>query len=152
RRARGRGPVPARLGRSGGRQRGRVRLRATGIAARLSLTKLRADFGTFSWSRQPRPSLPPCGGKVPEGRMRGRAVGTAWRQALTLPAGFGLDRSHAGIGKAEMVADLVNENVGDDGTQRLLVLGPVVEDGTAIEPDLVRQLAGRLGHAVLRPT
>jgi hypothetical protein len=30
-----------------------------------------------------------------------------------------------------MVADLVDQDMGDDVAQRLLVLGPVVEDGAA---------------------
>ena len=34
-----------------------------------------------------------------------------------------------------MMAELVDEHVGDDRAQRLLVLGPVVEDGAAVEPD-----------------
>jgi len=42
-----------------------------------------------------------------------------------------------------MVADLVHQNVRDDLAERFIVmLGPVVDDGPAIEPDLVRQLAG----------
>ena len=39
-----------------------------------------------------------------------------------------------------MVADLVHQHVGDDGAQRLVVLGPVVEDRPAVEPDHVRHL------------
>jgi hypothetical protein len=41
-----------------------------------------------------------------------------------------------------MMADLVNEHMGDDGAQRLLVLGPVIEDGTAVEKDHVGQRPG----------
>ena len=41
-----------------------------------------------------------------------------------------------------MVADLVDQHMGDDVAQRLLVLGPVVEDGAAVERDAVRPLAG----------
>src|SRR5690606_24268779 len=67
-----------------------------------------------------------------------------------LPRRLRLERFHVSVGKAEVVADLMDQHVGDDGPQRLLVLGPVVEDGAAIEPDLVGQLARRLGHAELR--
>ena len=42
-----------------------------------------------------------------------------------------------------MVADLVHQHVGDDGAERLVVLGPVVEDRPAIEPDHVRHLHRR---------
>ncbi len=42
-----------------------------------------------------------------------------------------------------MVADLVDQHMSDDVAQRLLVLGPIVEDGAAIERDAVRPLAGR---------
>ena len=41
-----------------------------------------------------------------------------------------------------MVADLVDQHVGDDVAQRFLVLGPVVEDGTPIERHAVGSFAG----------
>lgn len=41
-----------------------------------------------------------------------------------------------------MMADLVNQDMADDGAQRFLVLGPVIEDGPAIEEDHVGQHAG----------
>ena len=44
-----------------------------------------------------------------------------------------------------MMADLVNEHMGDDGAERLLVLGPIIEDGAAIEEDHVGKGA-RMGH------
>src|ERR1041384_1497212 len=44
------------------------------------------------------------------------------------------DRLHVGVRQAEMVADLVHQHVRDDRAQRVVVLGPVVEDRTAIEP------------------
>ena len=52
-----------------------------------------------------------------------------------------------------MVADLVDEDMGDDVLQRLVVLGPVVEDRPAIEPDVVGHLAregcgGAVRHAL----
>ena len=54
-----------------------------------------------------------------------------------------LDRLHVVVGQAEMVADLVDEDVGDEVPEGLVVLGPVVEQRPAVEPDLVRHLPGR---------
>src|SRR5262245_29637829 len=54
-----------------------------------------------------------------------------------------LDRRHVVVGEAEMVADLVHQHVGDDGTKRLVVLGPVVEDRPPVEPDHVGHLHRR---------
>src|SRR5437016_1837826 len=45
-----------------------------------------------------------------------------------------LERLHVVVGEAEMVADLVHQHMGDDRAQRLVVLGPVVEDRPAVEP------------------
>lgn len=42
---------------------------------------------------------------------------------------------HGLIGKAEVVADLVNEDVTHDRAQRVLVLGPVIQNRAAIEED-----------------
>lgn len=36
-----------------------------------------------------------------------------------------------------MMADLMDQHMGDDGAQSLVMLGPVIEDGTAIEEDHV---------------
>jgi hypothetical protein len=44
-----------------------------------------------------------------------------------------------------MMADLVNEHMGDDGAQGLLMLGPVVENRAAVEEDHVGQRA-RMGQ------
>ena len=41
-----------------------------------------------------------------------------------------------------MMTDLVDQHMRDDGAESFLVLGPVIEDGTAIEPNLIGQLAG----------
>ena len=41
-----------------------------------------------------------------------------------------------------MVAHFVDEDVGDDGAEGVVVLGPVVEDGAAVEVDSVGQPAG----------
>ena len=62
-----------------------------------------------------------------------------------------------GIGQAEMMADLVNQHVGDDGAERLVVLGPVQQDRHPVEPDHVWHLAGfrdrleRQSHALKQP-
>src|SRR5215208_4785961 len=52
-----------------------------------------------------------------------------------------LDRFHVGVGEAEMMADLVHQDVGDERAKRLLVLGPVVDDRPAVEPDHVGELS-----------
>lgn len=44
-----------------------------------------------------------------------------------------------------MMSDLVNEHMGDDGAQGLLVLGPVFENGPAIEEDHVGERS-RMSH------
>src|SRR3954447_12917207 len=49
-----------------------------------------------------------------------------------------------------MMADLVHEDMSDESAERLLVLGPVVEDGATVEPDHVRELARHGGGAALR--
>src|SRR5215472_1217466 len=48
-----------------------------------------------------------------------------------------LNRSHIVVGQAEMMPDLVHQHVSYYCSQGLLVLGPVVENRTAIEPDHV---------------
>src|SRR5215831_17220776 len=58
-----------------------------------------------------------------------------------------LDRGHVVIGKTEMVADLVHQDVSDDRAQRLVVLGPVIEDRPAVEPHHVGHLSGRAVRA-----
>ncbi len=47
-----------------------------------------------------------------------------------------------------MVADLVDEHVGDDVAERFLVLRPVIEDRAAVEGNAVRHLAGLDGEAL----
>ena len=48
-----------------------------------------------------------------------------------------------------MVADFVDQHMADDMAERLLVLGPIVQDGPAVEPDHVGQ-AGDVAMALLR--
>jgi hypothetical protein len=54
--------------------------------------------------------------------------------------GVRFDRLHVGVGQAEMMADLMDQHMGDDGTERLLMVAPVVEDRPAIQPDHARHL------------
>lgn len=41
-----------------------------------------------------------------------------------------------------MMADLMDEDMADDGAQRLLMLGPVIENGTAVEEDHIGECPG----------
>ena len=57
-----------------------------------------------------------------------------------------------------MMADLMDEDMADDGAQRLFMLGPVIENRTPIEEDHIGERAGmrellRLGntHALEQP-
>src|SRR3954466_7523128 len=50
-----------------------------------------------------------------------------------------LDRFHVGVRQAEVVADLVDEDMADDMAERLVVLGPVIEDWPPVQPDHVGQ-------------
>ena len=49
-----------------------------------------------------------------------------------------------------MVAELMDEHVGDHLPQSVLVLRPVIENGAAVEEDGVRQLPRKGGGTVLR--
>src|SRR5271154_1017655 len=62
------------------------------------------------------------------------APSTFMKFLLDLLGGL-LDRRHIGVAQPEMMADLVNEHMLDDVTQRVLVLGPIIEDRPAVEPD-----------------
>src|ERR1019366_4642261 len=62
----------------------------------------------------------------------------------------GLDRRHVVVGEAEMVADLVHEDMGHDRAERVLALAPEVEQRAAIEPDHVGQRAGLLDCGTMR--
>jgi hypothetical protein len=55
---------------------------------------------------------------------------------------LGLDIFHIVIGQAEMMADLVDQNMGDDIAQRFFMFGPIVQDRTAVERDAVGTFAG----------
>ena len=57
--------------------------------------------------------------------------------------GCGFDRFHIIIRKTEMVAQFMDEHVGHNFAERVvIILGPVVENGAAIEEYGVRQLPG----------
>src|SRR6266513_6109376 len=45
-----------------------------------------------------------------------------------------LNRLHIGVGEAEMVADFVDKHMADDMAERLVMLGPVIQDRPAVEP------------------
>src|SRR5262245_5709930 len=68
--------------------------------------------------------------------------GSCARRAPRHSAHARLDCSHVVVGEAEMVTDFVHEDVGDDRAQRLVVLGPVIEDRPAVEPHHVGHLSG----------
>src|SRR5690554_6898284 len=50
-----------------------------------------------------------------------------------------------------MVPDLVDQNMGDDVAERLVVFGPIVEYGAAIERDAVRELSRLHREALAEP-
>src|SRR4051812_33232013 len=53
--------------------------------------------------------------------------------------GLPLETLHVFIGEAEVMADLVDQDMRDDGAETLFVFRPIVENGTAIEIDHVWQ-------------
>ena len=59
---------------------------------------------------------------------------------MALPGGL-LDRPHVGVGKPKVMADFMDEDMGDDGTERFLVLRPEFEDRAAVEPDHIGKLS-----------
>ena len=59
-----------------------------------------------------------------------------------------MDEAQARVADAEVVTDLVDQHMGDDRTQRLIMLGPIVENGAAVEEDSIGQLTG-LGHGAV---
>src|ERR1700730_11216249 len=71
------------------------------------------------------------------------------RPTATTLARAGLDRLHVGVREAEMVADLVDQHMAHDVAQRLLVLGPVIQDRAAVEPDHVRK-SGNVAMGLMR--
>src|SRR6202165_1690499 len=76
------------------------------------------------FARAPGPSVP---GYASAGRSR--HVRRARRDVL--------------VGKAEMMADLVEQHVGDDFSECLVVLGPIIEDRPPVEPDQIGHLHRR---------
>jgi hypothetical protein len=53
-----------------------------------------------------------------------------------------LDRLNILVRKAEMMADLMNQDMGHDNSESILPLAPEVEQGPAVEPDHVGQGPG----------
>src|SRR5258708_32254091 len=60
-----------------------------------------------------------------------------------------LDALHVVVAEAEMVADLVDEDVAHEVVEILAGLAPVIEDGSAVEKDDVG-LGARVHHALAR--
>src|SRR3954453_17855756 len=115
-----------------------------GLARRAGAGRLGYDRGRLRTLRpQQRQLLAPALGPA---ARRARRLGGAGPALV----GGGLDRFHVGIGEAEMMADLMHQHVGHERAEGLLVLGPVVEDRAAVEPDHVRELPGRRGRPALR--
>src|SRR6202020_532524 len=59
------------------------------------------------------------------------------------------DRLHVLVREPEMMADLVDQNVGHNLVERLLAVAPEVEQRPAVEPDHVAQFARLHGRAAL---
>jgi hypothetical protein len=57
---------------------------------------------------------------------------TAQEESQRRSAGIRLNRLHVVIGQAEMMADLMDQHMGDDGAQRLFMIAPVIEDRPAV--------------------
>src|SRR5262249_4355178 len=65
------------------------------------------------------------------------------------PSRLALDPLHVVVAEAEMVADLVDEHVADDGVEVLAGLAPIIENGPAIEKDHLR-VDARIVDALMR--
>src|SRR5271154_486013 len=63
--------------------------------------------------------------------------------------GRAFDRLNVGVREAEMMADLMNQNVCDDRAERILAVAPEVEQRPTIEPYHVGQLARLLDRGAL---
>ena len=72
-------------------------------------------------------------------------------KAGTAAIGFPcLDRLHVIVGKPEVMADFVDQHVGDHLFQGVLALAPIIQQGPAIEPDHVGQRADGRCRVALR--
>src|SRR5436190_4402140 len=80
-----------------------------------------------------RPSFP---GRLPL-RCGWPRTGTRHRSSCVLLVSCFLDRVHVVVRQAEMMTDLMHQDMRDDMPKRLFVLGPIVQDRTPIEPDHV---------------
>src|SRR6185295_16486337 len=70
--------------------------------------------------------------------------------ASSLVSGL-FERFHIVIRHSEMMPDLVHQHMGDDRAERIVVLGPVIEDRAAVEPDHVWHLHRRAFRAERQP-
>src|SRR3954462_5495002 len=72
---------------------------------------------------------------------------------LGRPASIGgpFDVFHVLIRHAEVMADLVHQHMRDDRAERLVMLRPVIEDRTPVEPDHVRHVCRRAFGAKWQP-
>src|SRR3954471_22747158 len=61
------------------------------------------------------------------------------------------DVFHVLIRHAEVMADLVHQHMRDDRAERLVMLRPVIEDRTPVEPDHVRHVCRRAFGAKWQP-
>ena len=76
--------------------------------------------------------------KAPKsGSFRGFHAGTIALLQANRSARLLFDRLHVSVREPEVMADLVDENVGHDLVQRVLAVAPEVEQRPAIEPDHV---------------
>src|SRR5271165_6729504 len=80
--------------------------------------------------------------------LRGTDSGSGAKPA-NRSAGRSFDRLHVGVREPEMMADLMDEDMGDDFAERVLAVAPEVEQRPAIEPDHVGQFARLLDRAAL---
>src|ERR1700704_2677922 len=79
-----------------------------------------------------------------------RVKNAIWLMRATRPACSlyaRLDRLHVVVREPEMMADLMHQDVRDDGAEHFVMLGPVVQDRAAVEPDHVRHLHRRAFRA-----
>src|ERR1051326_1858477 len=71
---------------------------------------------------------------------RARALDLHWRSP-SFGAGFYV--FHIIIRQPEVMPDLMHQDMGDNRAERFVMLGPIVEDGPAVEPDHIRHMRRR---------
>src|SRR5262245_34912108 len=65
------------------------------------------------------------------------ALGAAWCSGLVARGGF--DALHVRVGEAKMMADLVDQHMGDEVAERLVAFRPVIEQRSAVEKYHIRE-------------